>query len=138
MSKKTEKKIIGVYPISNTMSICVHEVDNSCDRLLVSDGVGEPEWCFMDEQFTEDGEWIHGFWYGELFVPFSEVMRMNGVFETYRRVSGGNVKPKTEKAVRKWISNPYSDSAAYRLWGNGIALPSALFVMMGIVKAEVE
>lgn len=80
MSKKTEKKIIGVYPISNTISICVHEVDNSCDRLLVSDGVGEPEWCFMDEQFTEDGEWIHGFWYGELFVPFSEVMRMNGVW----------------------------------------------------------
>lgn len=67
-----------------------------------------------------------------------EVAFWMDVFETYRRVSGGNVKPKTEKAVRKWISNPYSDSAAYRLWGNGIALPSALFVMMGIVKAEVE
>lgn len=74
------QKTIGVYPISNTLSICVHEVGNSCDRLLVSEGVGEPEWCFMDEKVIESGGCVHGLWYGEMFVPFSEVMRRDGVW----------------------------------------------------------
>ena len=41
-------------------------------------------------------------------------------------------KPKTEKQIRKWLANPYSDSAEYKLYGNGIALPCAWFVLAGI------
>ena len=41
-------------------------------------------------------------------------------------------KPKTEKQIRKWLENPYSDSAEYKLYGNGIALPCAWFVLAGI------
>ena len=57
------------------------------------------------------------------------------VFETHRKAATGAKKPKTEKQIRKWLADPYSDSAEYRLWGNGIALPCAYFVLSGIVWA---
>ena len=57
------------------------------------------------------------------------------VFETHRKAVTGAKKPKTEKQIRKWLADPYSDSAEYRLWGNGIALPCAYFVLSGIVWA---
>lgn len=37
--------------------------------------------------------------------------------------------------VARWLQNPASDSALYKMWGNGIALPCAMFVMAGIAKA---
>lgn len=40
--------------------------------------------------------------------------------------------PKNEKAVKRWLKDPGSDSDRYKLWGNGIALPCALFVFEGI------
>ncbi|MCM1234410.1 MAG: DNA cytosine methyltransferase [Ruminococcus flavefaciens] len=54
------------------------------------------------------------------------------VFETHRKVIGTSTKPKSDKQIIKWLKNPYSDSAEYRLWGNGIALPNAVFVLAGI------
>lgn len=54
------------------------------------------------------------------------------VFETHRKVVTGAKKPKTDKQIIKWLQNPYSDGAAYKLWGNGIALPCLLYVMEGI------
>ena len=53
------------------------------------------------------------------------------VFETYRKVIGTG-KPKTEKQIRTWLQNPHSDSAEYKLWGNGVALPCVFFVLAGI------
>ncbi len=41
-------------------------------------------------------------------------------------------KPKTEKQIRKWLADPYSDAAEYKLWGNGVALPCVYFVLAGI------
>lgn len=43
-------------------------------------------------------------------------------------------KKKTDKQIRKWLQNPESDSAKYKMWGNGIALPCAIFVMEGIAR----
>lgn len=54
------------------------------------------------------------------------------VFETHRKIVTGAKKPKTDKQIIKWLQNPYSDGAAYKLWGNGIALPCFLYVMEGI------
>ena len=34
----------------------------------------------------------------------------------------------------KLDGKPYSESAEYKMWGNGIALPCALYVMEGITK----
>lgn len=55
------------------------------------------------------------------------------VFETHRKITGTSTKPKTDKQIIKWLKNPHSDSAEYRMWGNGIALPNAYFVLAGIV-----
>ena len=54
------------------------------------------------------------------------------VFEIHRKVVTGAKKPKTDKQIIKWLQNPYSDGAAYKLWGNGIALPCFLYVVEGI------
>lgn len=54
------------------------------------------------------------------------------VFETYNKTVGKTCKPKSRKQIEKWLKNPYSDSAAYKMWGNGIASSNALFVLAGI------
>lgn len=54
------------------------------------------------------------------------------IFETHRKTVTGSGKPKSDKQIIKWLKDPYSDSAIYKMWGNGIALPNALFVMLGI------
>ena len=45
----------------------------------------------------------------------------------------GLKKPKTRNQVRKWLANPVTDRALYKLWGNGIALPCAKLVLSQIV-----
>ena len=54
------------------------------------------------------------------------------VFETYNKAVGKTCKSKSHKQIEKWLKNPYSDSAAYKMWGNGIASSNALFVLTGI------
>ena len=58
------------------------------------------------------------------------------VFETHRRVVTQASKPKTRAQIEKWLKAPYLDSAAYRLWGNGVALPCVWFVLAGIVYCD--
>lgn len=65
-----------------------------------------------------------------------EIAFWTDVFETHRKVVTHASKPKTEKQIRKWLADPYSDNAAYRMWGNGICLNCALYVLSGIVWAE--
>ncbi len=55
------------------------------------------------------------------------------VFETHRKIIGESAKPKTEKQIIKWMKDPHSDSAEYKMWGNGVALPCVCFVLIGIV-----
>ena len=54
------------------------------------------------------------------------------VFETHRKIVTGAEKPKTDKQIKKWLMDPDSDSAEYKMWGNGVALPCVLYVMEGI------
>jgi DNA (cytosine-5)-methyltransferase 1 len=56
-----------------------------------------------------------------------------GIFETHRKVTGGSSKPKNLKQISKWLKDPHSDSAEYKMWGNGVALPCVCFVLSGIV-----
>lgn len=44
----------------------------------------------------------------------------------------GIKRPKDEKAVRRWLKDPASDTEIYKMWGNGIALPCAQYVFEGI------
>ena len=76
-----EMKIIGVFPISNTGSICVHAIDDAEDRVMASINGENPEWCAITEKPQsemggESDELELGFLFGSFFVPFSEVMRV--------------------------------------------------------------
>lgn len=61
-----------------------------------------------------------------------QIIWWQNVFETYNKAVGKTCKPKSRKQIEKWLKNPYSDSAAYKMWGNGIASSNALFVLAGI------
>lgn len=61
-----------------------------------------------------------------------DVQFWSEVFESYRIITNGSSKPKTEKQIRKWLTDPYSDAAEYKMWGNGVALPCVFFVLAGI------
>ena len=65
--------------------------------------------------------------------PSEEEMQFwRDVFETHRKVMGTSKKPKTDIQIRKWLKNPHTDSAEYRMWGNGLSLPIAFYVLTGI------
>ena len=55
------------------------------------------------------------------------------VFEIHRSVMGTSSKPKSRNQIVKGLKNPHSDSAEYKMWGNGVALPNVYFVLSGIV-----
>ncbi len=61
-----------------------------------------------------------------------EMVFWRGVFETHRKITGTASKPKTDNQIRKWLKDPHTDAAEYRLWGNGVALPCVFFVLAGI------
>ena len=62
-----------------------------------------------------------------------DVVFWTEVWETHRRICNPSVKPKTERQIIKWLRNPHSDAAEYKMWGNGVALPCVWFVLSGIV-----
>ena len=62
-----------------------------------------------------------------------EMIFWREVFETHRKIMGTSSKPKSDSQIRKWLKDPHSDSAEYRMWGNGCALPNVYFVLCGIV-----
>lgn len=54
------------------------------------------------------------------------------VFRTYAEINGTKVK--SDKQIIKWLKNPHSDSAEYKMWGNGVALPCVCYVLSRIVN----
>lgn len=59
------------------------------------------------------------------------------VRNTYARINNKAVKDYTKAQILTWYNKLHTDSAEYKMWGNGIALPNALYVMQGIA-AEAE
>lgn len=62
-----------------------------------------------------------------------EIKLWQDIFAEYNNAVGKSTKPKTENQIRKWLKGPHSDSAEYKMWGNGVALPCVCFVLSGIV-----
>ncbi len=58
------------------------------------------------------------------------------VFLEHARVNGKKETPKSDSQIIKWLKNPESDSAEYRMWGNGVALPCVRYILSGIVHWE--
>lgn len=57
------------------------------------------------------------------------------VRNTHAVVNGRAAKDYTEKQMLAWYNKLHSDSAEYKMWGNGIALPTALYCMQGLADA---
>ena len=77
-------------------------------------------------------------WCADLAIPEptdADIAFWTDVWETWRSVTNPNGKPKTGKQIRKWLADPYTDPAEYKLWGNGVALPCVYFVLCGIAWA---
>ena len=80
-------------------------------------------------------------WCSDLGIPDpsdEEIVFWTDVWETWRKLTNPNGKPKTEKQLRKWLADPYTDAAEYKLWGNGVALPCVYFVLSGIAWAATK
>lgn len=58
------------------------------------------------------------------------------VRNTYARINNKTVKDYTKVQMLTWYNKLHTDSAEYKMWGNGIALPNALYVMQGIAAIE--
>ena len=54
------------------------------------------------------------------------------VRNTHASINGKAVKEYNKKQMLTWYNKLHTDSAEYKLWGNGIALPTALYVIQGI------
>ena len=80
---------------------------------------GFPDW-WCDDLATENPTEEEIAWWRE-------------VFDTHAKAMGKEVKPKSDSQIIKWLKNPHSDSAEYKMWGNGVALPNVVFVLSGIV-----
>lgn len=91
-----------------------------------------PTECARLQGFPDD--WCHDL--GTADPTDEDIAFWADVFETYRQLVTHAKKPKTEKQIRKWLADPYSDAAEYKLWGNGVALPCVYFVLSGIVWAS--
>ena len=55
-----------------------------------------------------------------------------GVRNTYATINGKAIKDYTKPQMLAWYNKLHTDGAEYKMWGNGIALPTALYVMQGI------
>ena len=48
-------------------------------------------------------------------------------------MNGKKVQEYTEQQMLTWYNKLHTDSAEYKMWGNGIALPPALYVLQGMM-----
>ena len=64
-----------------------------------------------------------------------EVAYWEGVRRTYAEIAGKTYKPfATRAALVKWYNGLHTDSAEYKMWGNGVALPCAYNVVAGCAE----
>lgn len=78
---------------------------------------------------------LQGFpdWWGEI-VPYdpADAEFWESVRKTYAEINGKKYRP--VKDLKKWYDKLHTDGAEYKMWGNGIALPCALYVFQGIAE----
>lgn len=60
------------------------------------------------------------------------------VRDTSASIAGKQPKKYSAEALTKWYNGLHTDSAEYKMWGNGIALPCAAFVLGGVAEAIQE
>ena len=111
-----DPSIVNDAPNDEPMYIVRRLTPVECARLQ-----GFPDWWCEGLSIPDPSEEELAFW--------------TEVWETWRKLTNPNGNPKTEKQIRKWLADPYTDAAEYKLWGNGVALPCVYFVLSGIAWA---
>ncbi len=56
------------------------------------------------------------------------------VRNTHARINGKTEQEYTAKQMLTWYNKLWTDSAEYKMWGNGIALPTALYCIQGMAE----
>ena len=92
--------------------------------------VGKRRFCHGQELQGFPDWWCDGL--GTPDPSEDDIAYWREVFETHAKAIGKTTKPKSDAQIRKWLQNPQSDSAEYKMWGNGVALPNVFFVLAGI------
>lgn len=75
------------------------------------------------------------------FVPHKDAMTdeeyqfWTNVRNTHIAINGKSPKSFTKKSIINWYNKLHTDSAEYKMWGNGICLFCAIYCMQGIAKA---
>ena len=57
------------------------------------------------------------------------------VRNTHAAINGKPQKDYTKSQMLTWYNKLHTNSSEYKMWGNGISLPTALYVMQGIAEA---
>lgn len=93
-----------------------------------------PTECALLQGFPPD--WCSGL---ETPNPTEEdIAFWSEIWENHRAIIGKSSKQKSAKQIIKWLKDPRSDAAEYKMWGNGVALPCVCFVLSGIVSCTQE
>ena len=94
------------------------------DVLYVHARLGSTSWAsHADKEAPKHSRW---------FIAMVDDAFDSSYCDIYARIKP--IKDKTDNQIIKWLKNPYSDSASYKMWGNGMALPNMMHVMKGIVR----
>ena len=101
---------------NNTLYIVRRLTPTECARLQgFPDAWGHPD---HKEDFTDEE---YRFWLS--------------VRNTNAAITGKPQKDYTKAQMLTWYNKLHTDSSEYKMWGNGISLPTALYVMQGIAEA---
>ena len=84
---------------------------------------------------------LQGFPDGWGDIPYKDDMSdeeyafWTNVRNTHIAITGKSPKSFTKKSIINWYNKLHTDSAEYKMWGNGVAEPCVTFVMSGIAEA---
>ncbi len=118
----------GNTPTRNQGGVAICENMSSINRKLVRRLT--PKECGKLQGFPD-------YWCDNLGIenPTDEDLKFwRKVFDKDAEIKGLK-KKKTDNQILKWLKNPHTDSAEYKMWGNGIALPCAIYVFKRILKS---
>lgn len=83
---------------------------------------------------------LQGFpdWWGEIpkkdNLTDDEYVFWLNARNTYAKINNKTTKKYSKEQMLSWYNKLHNDSSEYKMWGNGIALPNALYVMQGIAE----
>ena len=79
--------------------------------------------------------------WGELpdCMPEEDMEFWERVRRTKAEIDGKKYRPfKRRRSAERWYNKLHTDSAEYKMWGNGIALPVAVYILRGVARTLAE